>query len=58
MRLESPFTPGFGSVPPHLAGREGLLEDMRRAFERGKGDPNLSTIIIGPRGTGKTALLS
>ena len=58
MRLENPFTPGFGSVPPYLAGRKGLLEDMHRAFERGKGDPNLSTIIIGPRGTGKTALLS
>ncbi len=58
MKLENPFTPGFGSVPPYLAGRKGLLEDMHRAFERGKGDPNLSTIIIGPRGTGKTALLS
>ena len=58
MRLENPFTPGFGSAPLYLAGRKGLLEDMHRAFERGKGDPNLSTIIIGPRGTGKTALLS
>lgn len=58
MELANPFTPSFGSVPPYLAGRKGLLEDMHRAFERGKGDPNLSTIIIGPRGTGKTALLS
>ena len=58
MKLENPFTPSFGSVPPYLAGRKGLLEDTHRAFERGKGDPNLSTIIIGPRGTGKTALLS
>ncbi len=58
MELANPFTPSFGSVPPYLAGRKGLLDDMRRAFERGRGDPNLSTIIIGPRGTGKTALLS
>lgn len=58
MDLANPFTPSFGSVPPYLAGRKSLLEDMRRAFERSEGDPSLSTIIIGPRGTGKTALLS
>ncbi len=58
MELANPFTPSFGSVPPYLAGRKGLLEDMHRAFERGTGDPNLSTIVIGPCGTGKTALLS
>lgn len=31
---------------------------MGTAFERGIGDPNLSTILIGSRGSGKTALLS
>ena len=31
---------------------------MERAFDRGPGDPNLSTILVGARGTGKTALLS
>lgn len=35
-----------------------LLNEMRRAFEHGLGDPNLCSIIIGPRGSGKTALLS
>ena len=29
-----------------------------RAFENGVGDPNLSTILIGARGSGKTALMS
>lgn len=58
MDLANPFTPSFGSVPPYMAGRKALLDDMRRAFGRGQGDPNLSTIVIGPRGTGKTALLS
>ncbi len=56
--MRNPFTPSFGSVPPVMAGREQLLDDMRQAFENGSGDPNLSTIIVGARGTGKTALLS
>lgn len=54
----NPFTPTFGVVPAIMAGREHLLAEMRRAFEEGVGNPNLSTIIIGARGTGKTALLS
>ena len=58
MQYANPFTPTFGTVPAHLAGRSLLLQDMRIAFEAGPGDPNLSTVIIGARGTGKTALLS
>lgn len=54
----NPFTPTFGIVPPYLAGRDSLLSTMREAFETGLGDPNLCTLIIGPRGSGKTALLS
>lgn len=56
--MRNPFTPTFGIVPAHLAGRQGILDDMRQAFDNGIGDPNLSTILIGARGTGKTALLS
>lgn len=54
----NPFTPGFGTTPLFLAGRKHILDDMRHAFENGPGDPNLSTIFVGARGTGKTALLS
>lgn len=54
----NPFTPTFGIVPPFLAGRDRLLDEMEAAFEDGPGNPNLSTILIGARGTGKTALLS
>ena len=54
----NPFTPTFGMVPPFMAGRERILEDMASAFEDGPGNPNLSSILIGARGTGKTALLS
>lgn len=56
--LRNPFTPTFGIVPLHLAGRSALLAEMENAFDNGPGDPNLSTILIGPRGCGKTALLA
>lgn len=55
----NPFTPVFGKVPPYMAGRQPLIDDMVDAFEHGgTGNPNLSSIFVGPRGTGKTALLS
>ena len=56
--MKNPFTPTFGMVPPVLAGRKKILSDMERAFGNWPGDPNLSSILIGPRGSGKTALLS
>lgn len=58
MVTRNPFTPTFGIVPPFLAGRDVLLSVMSRAFRSGLGDPNLCSILIGPRGSGKTALLS
>ena len=54
----NPFTPTFGKVPLHIAGRESVIEDMSQALENGPGDPNLSSIFVGARGTGKTALLT
>ena len=54
----NPFTPAFGTVPPILAGRSLLLDEMRTAFMAGSGDPNLSSILVGARGTGKTVCLS
>ena len=57
-RYRNPFTPTFGIVPPFMAGRDALLDFMSSAFENGLGDPNLCTLLIGPRGSGKTALLS
>lgn len=53
----NPFTPSFGKVPPFMAGRTQIVTDILQAFENGAGDPNLSTIFVGSRGTGKTALL-
>ena len=55
---KNPFTPSFGKVPPIFAGRQAIIEDISQAFENGLGDPNLASILVGARGTGKTALLS
>ena len=54
----NPFTPAFGSEPLFLAGREKIIEEFLGGLENGLGDPNRCTIIIGPRGSGKTVLLS
>lgn len=54
----NPFTPTFGSVPPFMAGREHIVSNIVQGFDNGPGDPNLSTIFVGARGTGKTALLT
>lgn len=56
--LNNPFTPGFGQVPPFMAGRRYVIENIEDAFVNGPGDPNLTTIFTGARGTGKTTLLT
>ena len=56
--MRNPFTPTFGKVPPYMAGRKDVLDAMNQAFDGGPGNPNLSSILIGPRGSGKTALLA
>lgn len=53
----NPFTPTFGRIPLLMTGRDSVIREMEQAFENGSGDPNLSTIFTGARGTGKTALL-
>ncbi len=58
MATPNPFTPEFGSVPLVMAGRQNIRREFLEAFEQGRGNPNLSSILVGPRGSGKTALLS
>ncbi len=55
---ENPFTPTFGEVPAHMAGRSSVIRDLTRAFGSSRRHPNLTTAITGARGSGKTALLS
>lgn len=55
---DNPFTPSFGERPLYFAGRRKVIDDMARAFESARRRPDLTTILTGARGTGKTALLS
>lgn len=58
MPFENPFTPSFGEIPLHMAGREAILRETMTALERTSRSPELCSLISGARGTGKTALLS
>jgi AAA ATPase-like protein len=53
----NPFTPGFGSSPLVLVGRDEILNEFRLAL-RYPGREAQSTMLIGERGCGKTVLLN
>ena len=54
----NPFTPIFGQVPLHLAGRAAVIAEVEAALDGSDFDPSLVSIFVGARGIGKTALLS
>ncbi len=57
--LLNPFSPGAGSPPPELAGRNDLLGEARIALGRVKaGRYEQSMMLVGLRGVGKTVLLN
>jgi AAA ATPase domain len=57
--LKNPFSPGAGSRPPELAGREEALTSASIALQRViLGRSAQSQIFLGLRGTGKTVLLN
>jgi len=53
----NPFTPGFGSQPPILIGRDEILIDVRDGIREGVGSPLRALKVTGPRGSGKTTVL-
>ncbi len=56
--ITNPFTPGAGTPPPDLAGRDELREQVRVALARVQaGRPAKSVLMVGLRGVGKTVLL-
>lgn len=56
--IHNPFSPGAGTPPPELAGRDDLRESLRIALERARlGRPAKSAMLVGLRGVGKTVLL-
>ena len=56
---KNPFTPGAGSPPPELAGREDIMQQADVLLQRvKKGRSSKSMLLTGLRGVGKTVLLS
>lgn len=55
----NPFSPGAGSAPPELSGRDKTIEDVSIALHRiRKGLSAKSILMVGLRGVGKTVLLN
>lgn len=55
----NPFSPGAGTQPPELAGRDTVLEDVSITLDRLRsGAFSRSSIFVGLRGVGKTVLLN
>lgn len=57
--IKNPFSPGAGSPPPELVGRDPVLEQARILLGRVKQKkPEKSMLLTGLRGVGKTVLLN
>jgi hypothetical protein len=57
--LNNPFSPGAGSPPPELAGRDELIEKAGLTLHRVRlGRYEQSLMLVGLRGVGKTVLLN
>jgi len=57
--IRNPYSPGAGSPPPALVGRDPILEASRILLGRVKAKkPEKSLILTGLRGVGKTVLLN
>lgn len=49
-KIRNPFSPGAGSPPPELAGREGILEEAKVLFGRVRARrPEKSRLMTGLR---------
>ena len=54
----NPFRATFGATPPLLVGRSDAIRDFGFALDEGPGAHERISLIIGPRGIGKTVLLN
>lgn len=54
----NPFKPTAGMTPPMLIGRESVIDDFIDGLDGGPGAPERLLRITGPRGSGKTVLLT
>ena len=57
--IKNPFSPGAGSPPPELVGRDSILQQAKVLLGRVKlKKPEKSMLLTGLRGVGKTVLLN
>ena len=57
--VSNPFSPGAGTPPPSIVGRDALIESFKVTVQRAaRGQPGQSLMPIGLRGVGKTVLLN
>ena len=52
----NPFTPDFGQAPQALVGRDAVISDLLSGLATGPTDARFTTILLGPRGSGKTVV--
>jgi hypothetical protein len=58
-RIRNPFSPGAGSPPPELAGRDGIMDQARVLLGRVRAKRSEKSLLLtGLRGVGKTVLLN
>src|SRR3989338_8711047 len=56
--VKNPFSPGAGTPPPALVGRQSIIDQAKVTLARIKsGRSEKSSLLIGLRGVGKTVLL-
>lgn len=53
-----PFTPGFGSTPPCLVGRDELIRDVCALLAGDPASEGGANVLLAPRGMGKTVVLN
>ncbi|MXW96442.1 MAG: ATP-binding protein [Acidimicrobiaceae bacterium] len=53
-----PFTPGFGSTPPCLVGRDELIREVCALLAGDPAGEGGANVLLAPRGMGKTVLLN
>ncbi len=54
----NPFTPDFGQQPSRLVGRDALVASLKQGLGVGPRDPRFTSLLLGPRGSGKTVILN
>lgn len=56
--MGNPFKPTAGATPPILIARDEIIESFAESIEDGPGAPGLLSLFTGPRGIGKTVVLT